>query len=255
MLPKSLADRLGVEVGQEISVFTMSPNERMNFTVAGVFTSGVLQLINIQRPLSESIFISFNTQKTHFYGENTASLFLVNVESQYKHEVGQVLQNIGTLYPEYGFEKNSLTLDDMLSNAKSQINRSFMMLFLILYFTVLITALGIAVTMVVNVTERRREIGILKSQGMSRRQILTMFLTEALIIGFVGFIVGVPCGLLILKGTTNTMSIMGLWFPFVMPWSNIVQAFMFAIAAAIVGALYPAYRASKANIVEALKAA
>jgi len=255
MLPKSLADSLGVGVGQEISVFAMSPNEKMNFTVVGVFTSGVLQFINIQRPLSESIFISFNTQKTHFYGENTAILFLVNVKSQYKHETGQVLQKIETSYPKYGFEKNSLTLDGILSNARSQINRSFVIFFLILYFTVLITALGIAVTMIVNVTERRREIGILKSQGMSRSQVLAMFLTEALIIGIVGFIIGVPCGLLLLKGTTSTMSIMGLWFPFVMPWSNLVQAFMLAIAAAIVGALYPAYRASKANIVDALKAA
>jgi len=259
ILPKSLADDLGVEVGQNISVLTMNPNTRINFTVAGVFTSPVLQFISFGgfKPLSQSIVISFNTQRAHFYGEDKVWIFMVNVKPEYRQQTGQVLQKIEATYPEHGFgtQPSTATLEDLLSNVRSQINNSLSIFFIILYFTVFITALGIAVTMIMNVAERRREIGILRSQGMSRSQVLAMFLTEALIIGLVGFIIGVPCGALILKGITSSMSIMGLWFPFITPWGIIIQALLLAVIVAIVGTIYPAYKASKIDIVEALRVA
>ncbi len=259
ILPKSLADDLGVEVGQNISVLTMSPNTRINFTVAGVFTSPVLQFISFGgfAPLSQSIAISFNTQRAHFYGEDKVWVFMVNVKPEYRQQTEQVLQKIEATYPEHGFDTqpSTATLEDVLSNVRSQINNSLSIFFIILYFTVFITGLGIAVTMIMNVAERRREIGILRSQGMSRSQVLTMFLTEALIIGLVGFIIGVPCGALILKGITSNMSIMGLWFPFITPWAIIIQALLLAVIVATVGAIYPAYKASKMDIIEALRVA
>ncbi|MDH5376299.1 MAG: FtsX-like permease family protein [Candidatus Bathyarchaeota archaeon] len=259
ILPKSLADDLGVEVGQNISVLTMKPNTRINFTVAGVFTSPVLQFISFGgfTPLSQSIGISFNTQRAHFYGEDKVWVFMVNVKPEYRQQTGQVLQKIEATYPEHGFDTqpSTATLEDLLSNVRSQINNSLSIFFIILYFTVFITGLGIAVTMIMNVAERKREIGILRSQGMSRSQVLIMFLTEALIIGLVGFIIGLPCGVLILKGITSSMSIMGLWFPFMAPWAIIIQALLLAVTVAIVGAVYPAYKASKMDIVEALRVA
>ncbi len=246
-------------MGQNISVLTMSPNTRINFTVAGVFTSPVLQFISFGgfAPLSQSIAISFNTQRAHFYGEDKVWVFMVNVKPEYRQQTEQVLQKIEATYPEHGFDTqpSTATLEDVLSNVRSQINNSLSIFFIILYFTVFITGLGIAVTMIMNVAERRREIGILRSQGMSRSQVLTMFLTEALIIGLVGFIIGVPCGALILKGITSNMSIMGLWFPFITPWAIIIQALLLAVIVATVGAIYPAYKASKMDIIEALRVA
>jgi putative ABC transport system permease protein len=254
MLPRSLADELEVEANQTLSILTVTPSSRTNFTVAGIFTGAGLQFIYwTNRPISECIFISFDSQKTYFHGEYKAIVFLVNVEQEYKGMTSQVLERIETEYPEYGFEGRSKTLDDIVANVRVHINRVFLIFLTILYFTVLITILGITVTMVMNVTERRREIGILRSQGMSRRQVLTMILTEALIIGIVGFAIGLPCGLLLLKGMTNTMTVMGFWFPFITPWIIIIQAFLLAMAAAIAGAIYPAYKASKINIVEALR--
>jgi putative ABC transport system permease protein len=252
MLPQSLADELNVSFGQNVSILTGN-GTRVNFTVAGIFVSSALQFINMGRPLSESVFISFNSQKAHFYGNYVSWLFFVNVRSEYKSRVGDVLQNIDSAYPQYGFKEHSTTIEDILSMVRLQINRIFSILFLILYFAVLIATLGIAVTMIMNATERKREIGILRSQGMSGRQILVMFLLESIVIGVTGFCIGVPCGIILLSGTTGAMSVTGFWIPFVIPWDSIIQALISAVAAAIIGALYPAYKASKITIIDTLK--
>ncbi len=107
--------------------------------------------------------------------------------------------------------------------------------------------------MIMNVTERRREIGLLRSQGMSRNQILSMLLTEACFMGIIGFLVGLPSGLLLLKSATSTTTITGFWLPYIIPWFTIAQALAFALIASLAGALYPALKASRMSITRALQ--
>ena len=122
-----------------------------------------------------------------------------------------------------------------------------------LYFVIFISTIGIAIIMIMNVTERRREIGLLRSQGMSRNQILSMFIIEACFMGVIGFLVGLPSGLLMLRSATSTTTITGFWLPYVIPWSTIAQALAFAIIASLAGALYPALKASRMSITRALR--
>jgi putative ABC transport system permease protein len=60
-----------------------------------------------------------------------------------------------------------------------------------------IIAIGIANTMIISVRERTREIGTLRAVGMHKRQVLLMFMLEALILGFVATVVGALSGALI----------------------------------------------------------
>jgi putative ABC transport system permease protein len=129
----------------------------------------------------------------------------------------------------------------------------FSIFFIMLYFAIFISTIGIAIIMIVNVTERRREIGLLRSQGMSRNQILGMLLAEACLAGVMGFLVGLLSGVLMLKSVTSTTAIMGLEMPFMIPWSTIAQALALAVAASLAGALYPAFKASRLNITQTLR--
>jgi putative ABC transport system permease protein len=98
------------------------------------------------------------------------------------------------------------------------------------------------------VMERTREIGILKALGSSRLGILGLIEVEASVMAALGAVLG-------LLVTYGVILAMHRWFPTtqirVEPWW-IVRAVFLSLAAAGLGALYPAYRAAKADPIEAL---
>ena len=252
LLPDSLASRLAVSVGESVDVTTF--NGTLPFHVAGIFTGPVLQYIQFGNSFaSDSIVVSFKSQKDFFGGSNSAPLFLINLKPQYKPAASTIARDIAASYPKYDFAENSLTLGQLLSLVRDTINRIFTIILLVLYFALLIATLGISATMIMNVTDRKREIGLLRSQGMSRRQIAGLFLSEGILLGLYGFLLAVPGGLLLLEGATNSTTLAGFYLPFVIPYSAIVQAFGLSLLAVVAGSLYPALRASRMEITKALE--
>ncbi len=254
LIPDSLASKLGISAGDTVPILTPSSNVTVPFTVAGVFTGPVLQYIQFgEHFASDSIVVSFASQREYFAGSDTAPLFLVNLKPQYKSQATSIAQDISTLYPRYDFSENSLTLGELLSLVNDTINRIFTLILLILYFALLIASLGIGATMVMNVSDRRREIGLLRSQGMSRGQIMELFLGEGVLLGLFGFLLAIPGGLLLLKGATNSTTLAGFFIPYIVPYGAILQAFVLALIAVLAGSVYPALRASRMEIIEALE--
>src|SRR2546426_142499 len=253
LMPDSLANKTGVVVGDTLSV-TVSTGGFVQFKVAGIFNGPVLQYLQFGDSFaSDSIIVSFKSQQQYFAGEMSAPIFLVNLKPEYKAQASSVAHNIATTFPNYDLAENSVTLSELLSLVRTTIDRIFVLILLVLYFALLIATLGIGATMIMNVADRRREIGLLRSQGVSRGQMLGMFLGEGLVLGIFGFLLAIPGGLLLLKGATNSTTIAGFWLPFIVPWTAIAQALPLAMAAVLVGSLYPAYRASRMEITEALE--
>jgi putative ABC transport system permease protein len=253
LLPDSLASRLGVSAGENITMDIPNP---VDFKVAGIFTGPVLQYIQFGNSFaSDTVVVSFKTQSQFFGGQNNAPLFLVDLKPQYKPDASTVAHDIAASYPRYDFAENSLTLGQLLSLVRDTINRIFTIILLVLYFALLIATLGITATMIMNVTDRKREIGLLRSQGMSRRQISGLFLSEGILLGLFGFLLAVPGGLLLLEGATNSTTLAGFYLPFVIPYNAMIQAFGLSILAVVAGSLYPAVRASRMEITKALEQA
>ena len=259
LIPDSLASKLDVGAGDQLSILTRNStanNNFVSFTVAGVFTGPVLQYIQFgEHFASDSIVISFSAQHEYFGGDDTSPLFLVDLKPEYKSQATRIAQDIATMFPRYDLGENSLTLGELLSLVNDTINRIFTLILLILYFALLIASLGIGATMIMNVSDRRREIGLLRSQGMSRRQIVGLFLGEGALLGLFGFMLAIPGGLLLLKGATNSTALAGFFIPFVVPYNAIIQAFVLALVAVLAGSLYPALRASRMEITRALELA
>jgi putative ABC transport system permease protein len=254
LLPDSLASRLGASTGENITIEIFS--QLVSFRVAGIFTGPVLQYIQFGSSFaSDTIVVSFKSQSKFFGGQYNAPLFLINLKPQYKPAASTVAHDIAASYPKYDFAENSLTLGQLLSLVRDTINRIFTIILLVLYFALLIATLGISATMIMNVTDRKREIGLLRSQGMSRRQIAGLFLSEGIILGLFGFLLAVPGGLLLLEGATNSTTLAGFYLPFVIPYSAMVQALGLSILAVVTGSLYPALRASRMEITRALEQA
>ncbi|MCQ8898705.1 MAG: ABC transporter permease, partial [Hadesarchaea archaeon] len=80
-----------------------------------------------------------------------------------------------------------------------------------------------------------------------------MFLGEAVVVGLVGLGIGVVCGPILLKGVTSSMSFAGFTVRMTLPAEALLHASLLALLAAVLGGLYPSYRASKMTVVEALR--
>jgi putative ABC transport system permease protein len=101
--------------------------------------------------------------------------------------------------------------------------------------------------MYTTITERTREIGILKSLGASKRYIIGVIEKEAIAISFIGVVVGLLIALLARWGIERNTSLQ-LEFH----WSWIVIAALIGLGAGALGALYPAIRAANQDAVKAL---
>ncbi|MDI6730459.1 MAG: ABC transporter permease [Candidatus Altarchaeum sp.] len=111
----------------------------------------------------------------------------------------------------------------------------------------LIGGIGIANTMFMNVSERRREIGIMKAIGATRNMILKQFLQEAIILGLIGGIVGITLAFL-------GIYILSLMITFAeMNLNLIFVGFLFSVGLSTIFSIYPAYTATKVDPIIALK--
>jgi ABC-type lipoprotein release transport system permease subunit len=118
--------------------------------------------------------------------------------------------------------------------------------------------IGAAVTMYASVANRVREIGTLRALGFQRRSILAAFLAEALMLGLAGGLAGLGCAALmqlVSFSTTNFQSFSELAFGFKLTPAIAVDSMLFALGMGLVGGFLPALRASRLEIVDALRAA
>jgi len=107
--------------------------------------------------------------------------------------------------------------------------------------------------MMMSVTERIKEIGIMRSIGAQRKEVMSMFLYEAVILGVVGSIIG---GILSLLGgyAISSMLLQTTKYLFV-PSSmiHIVYGMSFGIIICLICGIYPAWRAANLNPIDALR--
>ncbi len=116
--------------------------------------------------------------------------------------------------------------------------------------------------MIVSLMERTREIGILEALGMKGRTVLLIFLSEAVIVGVLGAVVGIVSG----WGLSNVVAAFlggGAFVPVrasggftitpVLTPTIVFGALAFGVVVSVVFALYPAWRASKLKPVDALR--
>jgi putative ABC transport system permease protein len=146
-----------------------------------------------------------------------------------------------------------LTQDDLLSTANDVSRTLTILLAAIAGISLVVGGIGIMNIMLVSVTERTREIGIRKAVGARRRDILLQFVVEALIVTIAGGVIGITIGVLAAKladghnfgGDSPVETI-------VTPLS-IAAAFGVSAGIGLFFGIYPAFRASRLDPIEALR--
>jgi ABC-type lipoprotein export system ATPase subunit len=143
---------------------------------------------------------------------------------------------------------------DRLEEAERARDRFIGLLIVIASISLLVGGIGIMNIMLATVTERTREIGIRRALGAKRRDIIMQFLIEAVVQTNIGGLLGIMVGLL---GVFGVPLVSRLFVKSPMPvqlepWS-IALSLLFAVAVGVAFGLYPAYRASRLDPIEALR--
>ena len=115
---------------------------------------------------------------------------------------------------------------------------------------------GATITMYAAVASRELEIGVLRALGFRRSTILFTFLAEAMLLGFIGWVVGLAFASLMTQvniSTLNWSSLSELAFSFVLTPKIAIQSLVFALTMGVFGGFLPAMRAARMNIVDALR--
>ena len=112
----------------------------------------------------------------------------------------------------------------------------------------LVGAFGIANIMLVSVTERTKEIGIMKSIGATNREILSLFISESALLGIAGAVIGIPLGLAVGYGGAVYADV-----GFAIPVDWVALALVMGIVIGVVAGVYPAWRAARVDPIEALR--
>jgi len=191
ILGKELALRLGAFVGDTVNVVSpvgpisamgMVPKIR-TFAVVALFHSGMYEYD------SSLAYIELGEAQKFFNMDGSVSGIEVKVT-----EVFQAAETARRIEQELGFSHGARDWMQMNRNLFSALKLEKTMMFLLLVLITIVASFNIVSTLTMIVTEKQKEIAILKAMGATKRSIRRIFMLNGLIIGFTGTAIGIPLG-------------------------------------------------------------
>jgi len=186
-----------------------------------------------------------------YFREKKAQTFLLKVKDGFSPElVGDQID------AKYGDRYRLIVVSNqnLLEQVSVLLEQAFSMFDVLAIIAILVGFFGIANTLTMNVMERTREIGMLRSIGMTRFQVLRMILAEAALMGIIGGVLGVVFGIILSRIFMLAMTAMsGYQLTYVFPLQKSLLALIIAMVVSQLAALLPAGRAARTRILEAIQ--
>jgi putative ABC transport system permease protein len=226
------------DVGDRV-VVNYSRTGPQSTRIAGIFTRNQLVFASYVIPM-ETYREGFGTQQDSF-------VYVKFRRSVSNAEGRAAVQRAVQLFPTvqvHDREEFSATLDD-------QVQRALGVIWALLALAVLTGVLGIVNTLALSVFERTRELGLLRTVGMARRQVWTMIGGEAVLIALVGALFGVGLGSLLGWVLARILADDGVDV-FAIPYGQLGAFLVLSALAGVLASIGPAWRASRLDVLDAI---
>jgi len=199
------------------------------------------------------VYVPLSTAQKQLFGQDYLSSISLeannsDVMTQAQNQVGYLLLARHKLSDPTQADFTILSQADILNTATAATGVFTTLLAGIAAISLLVGGIGIMNIMLVTVTERIREIGLRKALGAKKRTIINQFLAEAVILTFIGGLIGIVLGIIIsfvISRVANTL--------FVVSPTSVFLAILVSGGIGIVFGWYPAKRASDLQPIEALR--
>ncbi|MEN8239507.1 MAG: ABC transporter permease, partial [Actinomycetota bacterium] len=232
----SYLEEKGLAVGETLSI---------EYQTTGVVETLVVGVYE-ENELSD-IFVSTDAYKANFRYEGDVVVFANAADGV---SVPDAQEAIAPTVDSYGNVK-AQTKSEIVTEAEMQVDQALALFTGLLFFAVVIAVLGITNTLTLSVYERTQEIGLLRAVGMGRRQVRRMVRWEAVIVATFGALLGVGVGIVLGWSVVKALTDEGLG-TFDIPVGQVILALVLAAVAGVLAAIWPARKAARMNILEAI---
>jgi putative ABC transport system permease protein len=258
MVGSGFAEKFDLHTGQRITLLSQTVYNSISvesFKITGIFTYGI-------KSLDERLMVApiASVQDLVKMGDGTSEVLILldDIEKSLavENEVNAILP---TEYTAKAWE-NQANYYNMIKIATQIYN-------VVYFFFLLLASFVIINTILISVYEREREIGALTALGMSRGEVLCLFVTEAGILSVIGSLLGSLSGGLISfifsKVGINTLALFGETMSDMnisnviylrAQWQTVIFSFIFGFMVTIIFASIPAFKAVKVDPIRALRA-
>lgn len=241
MISTTYADQSDLEVGDRITVNPYGSEDGIRVPITGIYaeTSLVGHLI----VNSAATYRVVTTPETY----HRSQIFVDGDGSTTNDELRDILTQ--TVSPFLIVQVKSK--DEFRGSLGTQINQLLGIVYGLLALAVIIAILGIVNTLFLSISERTREIGILRATGIQRSQIRRMISLESVILSIHGAVHGLALGTFVGWAIVSCLRSRGM-APVEFPWTQIILMLVAAVIIGSLAALIPANRASKISPLEAI---
>jgi putative ABC transport system permease protein len=240
LVSRNFALRFGVKVGDRLRV--ESPT--------GTLERPILGFLDDYRSEKGTIFIDRALYKK-YWGDDAVDFIDVDLnpgvdQRAMKREIERLTAG--------SFHAFVYTNAEFKRWISSLVDQFFTLNYMQLVVAVMIAILGIVNTLLISVSERRREIGIVRAIGGLRAQIRKLVLLEAVAVAVVGVIVGSVAGTLCTMFMSHTVSVVlaGYSVPFYFPWQYVLLSVPIVTAVSLTAGWWPARHAACMQVIEAI---
>jgi putative ABC transport system permease protein len=233
---KSYAEDNDVKVGQTLTLETAKV-KALPLKVVGI--------IDDKGGLYSALTVSKETLAEKF-GASKDAFVLVGYDGSRPAEA--VKSDIDRLLDQQFPEAEAKTNAEFIDQQEGQVDQLLALIYALLAMAIIVSLFGIVNTLVLSISERVRELGLLRAIGMSRRQVRRVIRYEAIITAQIGAVIGMVLGIILSVLVTRAIDD----FKLSIPIGSLILLLILSAFAGVLAAILPARRASRLDVLESL---